>query len=224
MESGGGGGAYSFVACLSHLTIDHASLSIRSTVPTPNRDTSNMWTFTTFLPYTRYYIETVCFILSPSCFAVCGHLSPRIAIVYSLLSSLSNSSMSHTSNFLISSTGFQSSLYISHPPTMYVLLSIVVPHGQIYVATSTSRLLVSLFHLSGRSRCTTRKSQFRVVHWAVQISFHSNIFPQPPVYYDVFFLAFSPCLVFFAFLVSYFVSFPFSSFLSFVSFLQLTCV
>ena len=30
---GAGGGAYSFVACLSHLTIDHASLSRRSTVP-----------------------------------------------------------------------------------------------------------------------------------------------------------------------------------------------
>ena len=38
----GGGGGYSSVACLSHLTIDHASLSRRSTVPTPNRDTSNI--------------------------------------------------------------------------------------------------------------------------------------------------------------------------------------
>ena len=34
------GGAYSFVADLSHLTIGHASRSRRSTVPTPNRDTS----------------------------------------------------------------------------------------------------------------------------------------------------------------------------------------
>ena len=39
----GGGRAYLFVACLSRLTIDHASLSRRSTVPTPNRDTSNIW-------------------------------------------------------------------------------------------------------------------------------------------------------------------------------------
>ena len=31
------GGGYSLVACLSHLTIGHASLSRRSTVPTPNR-------------------------------------------------------------------------------------------------------------------------------------------------------------------------------------------
>ena len=32
-----GAGGYSFVACLSHLTMDHASRSGRSTVPTPNR-------------------------------------------------------------------------------------------------------------------------------------------------------------------------------------------
>ena len=40
--SAGGGGTY-FVGCLSHLTIDHASLSRHSTVPTPKRDTSNIW-------------------------------------------------------------------------------------------------------------------------------------------------------------------------------------
>ena len=37
------GEVYSLVACLSHLIIDHASLSRRRTVPTPYRDTSNMW-------------------------------------------------------------------------------------------------------------------------------------------------------------------------------------
>ena len=36
------GGAYSFVACLGHLTIDHASLSRRSTVPTPNRNLQHL--------------------------------------------------------------------------------------------------------------------------------------------------------------------------------------
>ena len=45
------GAAYSFVACLSHLTIDHASLSRRSTVPTPNRDTSNIWALITLHPH-----------------------------------------------------------------------------------------------------------------------------------------------------------------------------
>ena len=49
---GWGGGAYSFVACLSHLTIDHASLSRRSTVLAPNRDTSNIWALITLLPCT----------------------------------------------------------------------------------------------------------------------------------------------------------------------------
>ena len=40
MDRARAGGVYSFVACLSRLTIDHASLSRRSTVPTPSRDTS----------------------------------------------------------------------------------------------------------------------------------------------------------------------------------------
>ena len=48
----GAGGGYSFVACLGHLTIDHASLSRGSTVPTPNRDTSNIWALITLLSYT----------------------------------------------------------------------------------------------------------------------------------------------------------------------------
>ena len=52
------GGAYSFVACLGHLTIRHASLSRRTTVPTPNRDASNIWALIA-LP-SIYYIETVC--------------------------------------------------------------------------------------------------------------------------------------------------------------------
>ena len=45
-----GGGGYSFVACLSYLTIYHAPLSKRSTVPTPKRHTSNVWAHITFLP------------------------------------------------------------------------------------------------------------------------------------------------------------------------------
>ena len=48
----GEGGAYSFAACLSHLTIDHASLLRRSTVATPKRDTSNVWALVTLFPYT----------------------------------------------------------------------------------------------------------------------------------------------------------------------------
>ena len=48
---GAGGGLISFVACLSHLTIDHAFLSKKGTVPTPNRDTSNNWALFTLFPY-----------------------------------------------------------------------------------------------------------------------------------------------------------------------------
>ena len=49
---------YSLVTCFSHLTTDHASLSRRSTVPTPNRDTSNVWALVTF--FSIYYTKTVC--------------------------------------------------------------------------------------------------------------------------------------------------------------------
>ena len=45
----GGGGAYSFIACLSHSTIDHESLSRRSTVLTPTRDTSNIGALITYI-------------------------------------------------------------------------------------------------------------------------------------------------------------------------------
>ena len=37
---GGGGGASTFVACLRNLITDHASLSRRSNIYAPNRDTS----------------------------------------------------------------------------------------------------------------------------------------------------------------------------------------
>ena len=49
---GRGGGGVLIIGWLSHLTIDYASLSRRSTVPTPNRDTSNNWVLNTLLPYT----------------------------------------------------------------------------------------------------------------------------------------------------------------------------
>ena len=95
-------------------------------------------------------------ILSPSCFPVCGHhLSPRIAIVFSLLSSLRNSSMSHPSK--ISS----SPLMHSVPPCIFHIIlpcdsySLLLSHTDthFFVATlSSSRLLVdyiSFFFLVG---------------------------------------------------------------------------
>ena len=47
---GPGRGGYLFYACLSHVTIDHASLSRLSTVPTPNRGTSNIWALIMLFP------------------------------------------------------------------------------------------------------------------------------------------------------------------------------
>ena len=51
-------GGVLIAACLSRLTIDHASQSRRSTVPTPNGDTSNAWALTTL--FSIYYTKTVC--------------------------------------------------------------------------------------------------------------------------------------------------------------------
>ena len=84
-------------------------------------------------------------ILSPSCFAVCGHhISPRIVIIFSPLSSLPNSSMSHTSNFLISSNASRSSLYISHSPA-----------GGGGIIMSIIRVNASLLRRSGRRVCSS---------------------------------------------------------------------
>ena len=102
-------------------------------------------------------------LLLPSCFAVCGHhLTPRIPTVLLLRSSLQNSSMSHSSILLISSSdASRPSLYISRSPTMCVLLSAFVPHGHICASmSSSSRLLVYLFLVSGRSRSPTRNRSF----------------------------------------------------------------
>ena len=83
---GGGGGGDSFVACLSHVTVDHASLSRRSTVPTANRKhLQHLCALSTFLPCFFHVTFYKILILSPPSMAVCGHhLSPRIAAVFSL--------------------------------------------------------------------------------------------------------------------------------------------
>ena len=47
----GGRAARSLIDWLSRLTIDHASLSKRGTVPTPNRHPPNIWAPSTLFPY-----------------------------------------------------------------------------------------------------------------------------------------------------------------------------
>ena len=67
---GGGGGGIHLLLALSNLTIDHASLSKRSTVSTAHRDTSNIWALITVR--FSHILHRICclLILSPSCFAV----------------------------------------------------------------------------------------------------------------------------------------------------------
>ena len=68
--------AFVAVACLSNLTIDHASLSRRSTGPnTPSRDTSNILRY--HCGFSMYYIETFCLSYPIT-------VSPSVATVYLL--------------------------------------------------------------------------------------------------------------------------------------------
>ena len=122
-------GSHSFVACLSHLTIGHASLPRRSTVAAPNRHLQHLG---------AHYVLAVCFInifcLPPCCFAVCGHnLSPTIAIVFSLLSSVPNFSMPHSFIFLISNT--------SRSPGMFHILPLCEFYSLLLCHKGTSLLL-----------------------------------------------------------------------------------
>ena len=107
--------------------------------------------------------------LSPSCFAVCGHhLSPRIAIVFSLLSSVPNFPMSHQFVY------FPHLLVLTHPVrpcTLHIRpisesYSTALPQGHICPSSSSSQLpaiVWYLFLLSGRSRSTTRNRRFQTV-------------------------------------------------------------
>ena len=106
-----GGGGYSFVAWLSHLIVDHASLSRRTTALTPNRDTtSNIRAFITLNNLLS---------MSPACFAFCDrHLSPRIAIVFSLLSCVLNFSISQFIRLL---AAFPPAIHPVPPCTFHIL-------------------------------------------------------------------------------------------------------
>ena len=115
--------------------------------------------------------------LSPSCFAYCGHhLSPRIAIVFSLLSNVQNFFASHYYIFLISSsTSRSSSLIVYFTLSRYVsstLFSFATrAHLCIFFFLSTTGIPLSPFWLV-QVPCTKLQFQrFRLVHWAVKIRF-----------------------------------------------------
>ena len=79
-------GGYHLLLALSRWTIDHASLSRRSTVPTPNRDLSNVWALSTFIPFIKFWFSLI---LSPSSWAVRGHhIFPGIAVLSRLCTKL----------------------------------------------------------------------------------------------------------------------------------------
>ena len=93
------GGGYSFVSCLSHLTIDHAFLS--DGAPFLLLIESLLRFGRSLRPFHLLH-RNFLHILSPSCFAVRGHhlpVSPRIAFVLLLLSSAPNFAMSHSSMY-----------------------------------------------------------------------------------------------------------------------------
>ena len=110
-------GGYSFVARLSHLTIEHASLSRRSTVPTPTRHLQHLDAPYVFsIRYIESFWSSYPLTVSPSV-AIGHHLPPRIAIAFSLLSRVPNFSMSHSSiSVIFPPNTSRSSLCISHSP------------------------------------------------------------------------------------------------------------
>ena len=87
-EGGGEDGVLTYCLSRSFDHRQHISLSRRSTVPTPIRDTSRQ-PGAHCVSSIYYNKNNFCLSESPSYLAVCGHnLSPGIAIVFSLLSQM----------------------------------------------------------------------------------------------------------------------------------------
>ena len=168
-------GGYSFVACLSHLTIHHAPFPRRSTDPSPNRDTPKIWGLMTF--FSHILDGKLLLILFLSYSAVCGHRT-RIE--------------SFSRYYLVYQTSpCQIRQFSSSPLTHPVLPSIcgILPLCDFYSpllchkGTSVHLLPPPLNHWFTSSfwqvQVPYTKShfqRFRVVQWAVQIHFHSNFF------------------------------------------------
>ena len=113
------GWGYSFVACLSHVTIDHASLSRRSTVPTPNRHLQHLGAH---YASSIYCMETVCLSSLRPVWPSAATIYLLVWRPFSLYHLVYHTLPCHASNFLISSSNVsRPSLYISHSPTMQIL-------------------------------------------------------------------------------------------------------
>ena len=147
------GEAYSLVACLSLLTIDHTSVSRPGTVPTPIGDTSNIWALITCFYYITYKHFWLLILYPLPVWPSVATMHLLLGIVFSLLSrSVSNFSMSRSSVFLFASK--------TRPvPAMWVLLFIALPlligHT---CASCAARLLVYL-------QCVSISSFWQVQGW-----------------------------------------------------------
>ena len=135
------------------MTSDHASLSRRSTAPAPNRarhlqHLGAHYVFFHVLHINRDFLLT----LSSSYVAVCSHhLSPRNAIVFSLLSSVLKFSMYTLVYFLIRSSNTpRSSLYSSRFTFSYGVSSTLIcfatrAHLCIFLVLPTTGTVISSF-------------------------------------------------------------------------------
>ena len=156
------GGGDAFVACLRHLTIDHASLSRRSTVPTPHRDISNIWVLIKFFPDATWKRFAN---LIPSLFrrlSVATIYLPRQR-PFSRINLVYQTSPCHIRLFSLPTPIQHVPPFIFHILRLCESYSTALPQGHICASSSSSpRLLVYLFLLSGRSRSPTRNRGFSV--------------------------------------------------------------
>ena len=142
-----GGGGTQLLLALSHLTMTTHPFRDGPLLLLLIEATSNIWALSTFFP-----CITQKNFLQRSSLAVCDHhLSPKRAIVFSLLFNAPNISMSHPFIFLISSFNApRSTLYSSQSPTRRALLSSGLPEGQpCATSSSPARQLVFVFFLAG---------------------------------------------------------------------------
>ena len=133
-----------------------------------------------------YYIQTFAHRI-PSCFALCGHLSPGVTIIFSLLSSVPYCPMTHSSiSLMFFSIAARSSLYLSHSLLVRILLYCLAGRAPLLLfsillqTTSTpisSFCQIPVVHINYRFRC------FRLVLWAVEYSLLLLLLFTPTYFY-----------------------------------------
>ena len=174
---------------LSYLSIEHASRSRRSTARTPNKRYLQHMGARYVFPHLLHQIVLV--ILPPLCFACWGHhLSPTIAIVFSLISGVRNISV------YITYVHFS---HLQHVPLLLVHLTLSHNVSSLLFWFATRAHLCNVFLLLPTTGipapCSSlwqaqtpyaklQFQRFRAVHWVVQVHFHSNLFIEPLVLHE----------------------------------------